>query len=59
MPLITSLEPSLPNRDVMRRPTHQFADIASRVVGCAMIAGVHSTVWIFAMSAALTSRARS
>jgi hypothetical protein len=30
-----------------------------RVIGCAMIAGVHSTVWILAMSAALTRRARS
>ena len=31
----------------------------SRVVGCAMIAGVQSTVWIFAISAATTRRALS
>jgi hypothetical protein len=38
---------------------HQFARIAYFVVGCAMIAGVHSTVWIFAISAAVTRRALS
>jgi hypothetical protein len=36
-----------------------LARIASSVVGWAITAGVHSTVWILATSAALTSLARS
>ena len=61
MPLSTSLPPIRPKRLVTRSPTrpHQFAFMPSFVVGWAMIAGVHSTVWIFAISAAFTSRARS
>jgi hypothetical protein len=61
MPLSTSPRPMRPNRRVTRSPTtpHQLAFIASFVVGCAMIAGVHSTVWILARSAELTSRAVS
>ena len=41
-----------------KRP-NQFARSARTVVGWAMIAGVQSTVWILAMSAALTRRAFS
>jgi hypothetical protein len=61
MPLITSFGLIRPNREVTPSPTspHQLAFMASLVVGWAMMAGVHSTVWIFAMSAALISRARS
>ena len=43
-----------------RRPAqqpHQVALIALTVVGWPMIAGVHSTVWILAISAELISRA--
>ena len=36
---------------------YQFARMPNFVVGCAMIAGVHSTVWIFAISAAVIRRA--
>ena len=57
MPPSTSFELRLPRR--LPRIPYQFARIAYRVVGCAMIAGVHSTVWIFAISAALIRRARS
>jgi hypothetical protein len=61
MPLITSFPLMRPNLRLIPSPAipHQFALIARRVVGCAMIAGVHSTVWIFAISAEFTSRARS
>ena len=55
---LPALRASLPAVPLPARP-HQFAFMASLVVGWAMIAGVHSTVWILAMSAALTSRARS
>src|SRR5213596_2224356 len=61
MPRITSLVVSLPSRLSSRSPSspHQFVRSASTVVGCARIAGVQSTVWIFAISAELTSRALS
>jgi hypothetical protein len=61
MPRITSLPVRRPNRLSKcspRRP-YQFVRIPSTVVGFAMIAGVQSTVWIFAISAATTSRALS
>ena len=50
-----------PNRRFTRSPAspHQFARMAIFVVGWAMIAGVHSTVWILASSAALIRRAWS
>ncbi len=41
------------------RTPHQFVFSARTVVGWAMIAVVHSTVWIFAISALRTSRERS
>jgi hypothetical protein len=37
---------------------YQFACIAAFSAGVARMPGVHSTVWIFAISALLTSRAR-
>ena len=40
-------------RRSVSRP-HQFAFMPISSAGCARIAGVHSTVWIFAISAALT-----
>ena len=60
MPLTTSLPLTRPNSSVTRLPAspYQFACIAIFVVGCEMTAGVHSTVWIFASTAALISRAR-
>ena len=51
-----SERPSLP-QPLRRRIPYQFARMPNFVVGCAMIAGVHSTVWIFAISAALIRRA--
>ena len=61
MPLITSLLLIRPNRLWTRSPArpHQLVRRASTVVGWLMTAGVHSTVWILAIRAALTSRARS
>ena len=61
MPLSTSLGPTRPKRRLNPSPRmpHQFARMPQAVVGWAMIAGVHSTVWIFAMSAELTRRALS
>jgi len=60
MPLTISLPLSLPNSLCTRSPAspNQFARIAIFVAGWAMTAGVHSTVWIFATSAALIRRAR-
>ena len=60
MPLMTSLLLIRPNSRYTRSPArpNQFARIAIFVVGWAMTAGVHSTVWIFATSAALIRRAR-
>ena len=55
MPPRTSFELRLPSR--LPRIPYQFARIPNFVVGCAMIAGVHSTVWIFAISAAVIRRA--
>ena len=55
MPPSTSLRERLPSR--LPRIPYQFARIAYCVVGWAMIPGVHSTVWIFAISAAFTRRA--
>ena len=59
MPLSTSFAelPSLPSRSP--RSPYQFARMPNFVVGWAMIAGVHSTVWILAISAALIRRALS
>jgi hypothetical protein len=60
MPLTTSSEPSRPNASVMRAPARpdQFAFMAIRVVGWLITAGVHSTVWILAITATLIRRAR-
>src|SRR5215218_4185375 len=60
MPLTTSLSLIRPTSSVTRFPTspYQFACIAILVVGCEMTAGVHSTVCIFARTAALMRRAR-
>ena len=60
MPLMTSLALTRPNIRCTRSPArpHQLARIATLVVGWLMTAVVHSTVWIFAMRAVLTSRAR-
>jgi hypothetical protein len=60
MPLMTSLLLMRPHRFLAFSPArpHQLTIMAFSLVGWAMIAGVHSTVWIFAMSAALMSRAR-
>lgn len=60
MPLMTSLLPIRPNTRFTRSPArpHQFARMANFVVGWLMTAGVHSTVWILAISATLISRAR-
>ena len=61
MPLITSLSLRRPKRSCSRSPArpHQFARMPIYVVGWLITAGVHSTVWILAISAALISRARS
>ena len=61
MPRITSFDVIRPKRLSSFSPSrpHQFVRSAVTVVGCAMIAGVQSTVWIFAISAATTSRALS
>ena len=59
MPLQMSSSPKRPRLVVIfspRRP-HQLPRIATWIVGWATIAGVHSTVWILAMSAAFTRRA--
>lgn len=60
MPLTTSLSLIRPKRLWTRSPAtpHQLARSALTVVGWLITAGVHSTVWILARSAALTSRAR-
>ena len=54
MPRITSFFVFRPNVLSKRSPSrpYQLACIPSTVVGWAMIAGVQSTVWIFAISAA-------
>ena len=57
MPPSTSFVLRLPSR--LPRIPYQFARMPNCVVGWAMIAGVHSTVWIFAISAALIRRAFS
>ena len=61
MPLMTSLELMRPKRRFTHSEAspHHCACIAVTVVGWAMIAGVQSTVWIFAISAPLIRRARS
>ena len=61
MPWNTSLPVRRPNSFSKRSPSspYQFVRRASTVVGWARIAGVQSTVWIFAISAATTSRAFS
>ena len=58
MPRMTSFAVLRPKRLSSFSPSrpHQLARSASTVVGWAMIAGVQSTVWIFAISAALISR---
>ena len=55
MPLITSLGERRPKRSCSFSPArpHQFARSAIFVVGWLITAGVHSTVWILAISAAL------
>ena len=60
MPLTTSLPVSRPKTRLRCSPCrpNQFARKASVVVGWLITAGVHSTVWIFAISAATMSRAR-
>ena len=61
MPRITSFDVIRPIflSSVSPSSPHQFVCSAFTVVGCAMIAGVQSTVWIFAISAATTRRALS
>ena len=61
MPWSTSSSVIFPTRPCRCWPSspYQFVRSASTVVGWAMIAGVQSTVWILAMSAAFTSRALS
>ena len=61
MPPSTSPLPMRPRMRWRRSPNrpHQLASMASRSAGCARIAGVHSTVWILAIRAALTTRATS
>ena len=58
MPPIISV-PTWPNfcRTQRGRTPYQLAFIARSSTGLARIPGVHSTVWIFAISAELTSRA--
>ncbi len=60
MPLSTSLLLSRPSSLWRRSPSrpYQLACMAATVVGWLMTAGVHSTVWILAISAAVISRAR-
>ena len=60
MPLITSLPLIRPKARAIRSPAtpNQLARSANTVVGWLITAGVHSTVWIFASSAAITRRAR-
>ena len=60
MPLSRSLCRADRSAGPPARPSkpYQFTRMARFVVGCAMIAGVHSTVWIFAISAAMIRRAR-
>ena len=57
MPLISSLLPTRPTSRCSRSPSspHQLARMPIFSAGWAMIAGVHSTVWILAISAELTS----
>ena len=57
MPLISSLLPIRPTRRCSRSPSspHQLARMPIFSAGWATIAGVHSTVWILAMRAELTS----
>ena len=59
MPLSSSPDPRWPSLRPRCSPTipDQVARIAYLLVGCAMIAGVHSVVWIFAIRAALIRRA--
>ena len=58
MPPIISV-PTWPNfwRTQRGRIPYQLAFIARSSTGLARIPGVHSTVWIFALRAELTSRA--
>ena len=61
MPLTTSLSLSRPNASVdplAGEPEPVRAHARSPSSGGEITAGVHSTVWIFASSAALISRAR-
>ena len=59
IPEIASLEEILPKRDRSFWPArpYQLACNPATAVGWAVTAGVHSTVWILASSAELTSRA--
>ena len=59
MPLMISLALMRPNTFCTRSPAipYQLARMPISVVGCAITAGVHSTVWIFAISAAMIRRA--
>ena len=59
MPLKTSLVLMRPRYFLTGSPSkpHQLAFIPIFNAGCARMAGVQSTVWIFAISALLTSRA--
>src|SRR5881227_2829228 len=52
MPRMISFDVNRPNDLSKCSPSrpYQFVRSASTVVGCAMIAGVQSTVWIFAIS---------
>ena len=61
MPERTSRSPKRPKRRRTPLPSspYQVARIAFSVVGWPMIAGVHSTVWILAISAELIRRALS
>ena len=61
MPETISLPLIRPNRRFTHSEAspHHWPRMAVTVVGCAMIAGVQSTVWIFAISALFTIRARS
>ncbi len=58
---MTSLVLSRPKRRLTRSVAtpHHWLRMASLVVGWAMIAGVQSTVWIFAIRAPLIMRALS
>ncbi len=59
MPISTSRRVTLRSSREPRGPSmpYQLPCIAARIVGCGSTAGVHSTVWILAMTAELTRRA--